>query len=90
MVNESAKALAAKAVVPIKRAASAAQVDRLVMAFLPGKFEDDSLSKKAPLMWEKLFPTFVAPIVHGGKAAIAGVSAQSAAGADAAAGSADP
>jgi hypothetical protein len=55
MVKLSAKALEAKAAVPIKRAASAAQVDRLFMAFRPGKLEDGSLSKKASRSFGKSF-----------------------------------
>jgi hypothetical protein len=48
--------LEAKAAVPIKRAASAAQVDRLFMAFLPGKLEGVSLSKKLSPNLGKAFP----------------------------------
>jgi hypothetical protein len=55
MVKLSANALEAKAAVPIKRAASAAQVDRLVMAFLPGKLEDGSPPKKASRSFGKSF-----------------------------------
>ena len=73
MVRLSAKALEAKAAVPIKRAASAAQVDRLFMAFLPGKFEDVWLWGKAPRRdWEKLFPFVLALSLRGGKGKLAG------------------
>jgi hypothetical protein len=46
------------------------------MAFLPGKLEDGSLSKKAPPIWEKLFPKTVAPLMDGSKFAIEGAAGQ--------------
>jgi hypothetical protein len=51
----SAKAPEAKAAVPGKTAASAAQVDRLFMAFLPEKREERSLSKIASPAFGKSF-----------------------------------
>jgi hypothetical protein len=51
------------------------------MAFLPGKFEDGSLSKKSlPVIWEKLFPTNVAPPPRAGKIGISDPAGQGAAG----------